>query len=109
MPARVSGVAWRRPRTARGFTVLNLPAARTLLGRVPVCGAGFQTTVVALAVLLCGFLVYSVGAQPVHAGDRAAGPRVTQDDAGQPGVPPPVLDGPPVTPAPPAAAPPAAP
>jgi peptidoglycan/xylan/chitin deacetylase (PgdA/CDA1 family) len=89
--------------------VLVLPPVRAFAGRIPVRSAAFQYAVVVLAVSLCGFLVWTASADPVSADSRASR-TATQDDAGQPGVPAPVLDGPPsAPPPPPAAAPPESP
>ncbi|MGW0658727.1 polysaccharide deacetylase family protein [Streptodolium elevatio] len=50
---------------------------------VPVRNASFQAAVVLLAVFLCGFLVWTASADTA-APRTHAGPRPTQDDAGQP-------------------------
>ncbi|MCF2527565.1 polysaccharide deacetylase family protein [Yinghuangia soli] len=61
---------------------------------MPVRSASFQAAVVALAVFLCGFLVWTASADTVRSGTPVAGSRPTQDDAGQPPQPGGPSDGP---------------
>ncbi|WP_436788115.1 polysaccharide deacetylase family protein [Yinghuangia sp. YIM S10712] len=55
------------------------------MSALPVRSATFQAVIVAVAVFLCGFLVWTASADTVDA--QAATARPTQDDVGQPPIP----------------------